>query len=91
MCSRGEDHASRRIGNGPGWRPEAAAPVAAGDGPERCVAAAGNGRLVAGEAIEGGVGRVIEPAEGEMACGEFGPGRLPEPQEITDRVSDLLA
>ncbi len=23
--------------------------------------------------------RVIEPAEGEMACGEFGPGRLPEP------------
>jgi phosphopantothenoylcysteine decarboxylase/phosphopantothenate--cysteine ligase len=26
--------------------------------------------------------RVIPPAEGEMACGEFGPGRLPEPQEI---------
>jgi phosphopantothenoylcysteine decarboxylase/phosphopantothenate--cysteine ligase len=28
--------------------------------------------------------KVIEPAEGEMACGEFGPGRLPEPQAIID-------
>jgi len=28
--------------------------------------------------------RVIEPAEGEMACGEHGPGRLPEPQDIMD-------
>src|SRR5215218_11297958 len=26
--------------------------------------------------------RVIEPAEGDMACGEYGPGRLPEPVEI---------
>ena len=34
--------------------------------------------------------RVIEPAEGEMACGEFGPGRLPEPKEIMDRIADLL-
>jgi phosphopantothenoylcysteine decarboxylase/phosphopantothenate--cysteine ligase len=34
--------------------------------------------------------RVIEPAEGEMACGEFGPGRLPEPQQIVDCVADLL-
>jgi phosphopantothenoylcysteine decarboxylase/phosphopantothenate--cysteine ligase len=25
---------------------------------------------------------VIEPAEGDMACGEYGPGRLPEPIEI---------
>jgi phosphopantothenoylcysteine decarboxylase/phosphopantothenate--cysteine ligase len=31
--------------------------------------------------------RVIEPAEGEMACGEFGPGRLPEPQQIMDWLS----
>ena len=30
-----------------------------------------------------GVG-VIDPAEGEMACGEFGPGRLPEAQDIFD-------
>ena len=28
--------------------------------------------------------KLIEPAEGEMACGEFGPGRLPEPQDIMD-------
>jgi phosphopantothenoylcysteine decarboxylase/phosphopantothenate--cysteine ligase len=28
--------------------------------------------------------KVIDPAEGEMACGEFGPGRLPEPQAILD-------
>jgi len=34
--------------------------------------------------------RVIEPAEGEMACGEFGPGRLPEPQQIVDQIADLL-
>jgi phosphopantothenoylcysteine decarboxylase/phosphopantothenate--cysteine ligase len=34
--------------------------------------------------------RVIDPAEGEMACGEFGPGRLPEPQDIVDQLSDLL-
>lgn len=35
--------------------------------------------------------RIISPAEGEMACGEFGPGRLPEPQDILDQLSDLLA
>jgi phosphopantothenoylcysteine decarboxylase/phosphopantothenate--cysteine ligase len=34
--------------------------------------------------------RVIDPAEGEMACGEFGPGRLPEPQQIVDAIGDLL-
>jgi phosphopantothenoylcysteine decarboxylase/phosphopantothenate--cysteine ligase len=34
--------------------------------------------------------RVIEPAEGEMACGEYGPGRLPEPQEILGAIGDLL-
>jgi phosphopantothenoylcysteine synthetase/decarboxylase len=33
--------------------------------------------------VDDGV-RVIEPAEGEMACGEHGPGRLPEPQAIFD-------
>src|SRR5690349_1242856 len=37
--------------------------------------------------------RVIEPAEGEMACGEFGPGRLPEPQDIITWLNqnELLA
>jgi len=34
--------------------------------------------------------RVIDPAEGEMACGEFGPGRLPEPQDIVDQLADVL-
>jgi phosphopantothenoylcysteine decarboxylase/phosphopantothenate--cysteine ligase len=34
--------------------------------------------------------QVIEPAEGDMACGEFGPGRLPEPQEIMAQLADLL-
>ena len=28
--------------------------------------------------------RIIDPDEGEMACGEYGPGRLPEPQAIVD-------
>lgn len=34
--------------------------------------------------------RLIEPVEGEMACGEFGPGRLPEPAQIMDQLSDFL-
>jgi phosphopantothenoylcysteine decarboxylase/phosphopantothenate--cysteine ligase len=28
--------------------------------------------------------QVIEPDEGEMACGEYGPGRLPEPPAILE-------
>jgi phosphopantothenoylcysteine decarboxylase/phosphopantothenate--cysteine ligase len=27
---------------------------------------------------------ILDPDEGEMACGEFGPGRLPEPEAILD-------
>lgn len=34
--------------------------------------------------------RVIDPAEGEMACGEFGPGRLAEPADILEQLGDLL-
>ena len=30
---------------------------------------------------------VIDPDEGEMACGEYGPGRLPEPPAIIDWLS----
>jgi phosphopantothenoylcysteine decarboxylase/phosphopantothenate--cysteine ligase len=30
---------------------------------------------------------VIDPDEGEMACGEFGPGRLPEPEAIVQWLS----
>jgi phosphopantothenoylcysteine decarboxylase/phosphopantothenate--cysteine ligase len=35
--------------------------------------------------------RIIEPADGDMACGEHGPGRLPEPQDVMEQLSDLLA
>jgi phosphopantothenoylcysteine decarboxylase/phosphopantothenate--cysteine ligase len=34
---------------------------------------------------------VMEPDEGEMACGEYGPGRLPEPQAIKDAIDTALA
>ncbi len=34
---------------------------------------------------------VIEPDEGEMACGEYGPGRLPEPEAIKQAVAAALA
>ncbi|MDB5694044.1 MAG: coaBC [Alphaproteobacteria bacterium] len=34
---------------------------------------------------------IIEPAEGEMACGEYGPGRLPEPEAILVEVKKLLS
>jgi phosphopantothenoylcysteine decarboxylase/phosphopantothenate--cysteine ligase len=33
---------------------------------------------------------VMEPDVGPMACGEFGPGRLPEPQRIADEIRRLL-
>ncbi len=34
---------------------------------------------------------VLDPDEGAMACGEFGPGRLPEPPFVWDRMEALLA
>src|SRR3954452_9554571 len=37
---------------------------------------------------DGGV--VIEPDEGEMACGEYAPGRLPEPDTIVAEIAKLL-
>src|SRR4029450_8404708 len=33
---------------------------------------------------------VLEPDEGPMACGEFGPGRLPEPVDILKRLRELF-
>ncbi|HEX4737835.1 MAG TPA: bifunctional phosphopantothenoylcysteine decarboxylase/phosphopantothenate synthase [Allosphingosinicella sp.] len=33
---------------------------------------------------------VLEPDEGEMACGEYGPGRLPEPDRIVAEIAKLL-
>ena len=35
-------------------------------------------------------GTVIEPDEGPMACGEYGPGRLPEPTEIVKQLGSML-
>jgi phosphopantothenoylcysteine decarboxylase/phosphopantothenate--cysteine ligase len=34
---------------------------------------------------------VLEPDEGPMACGEYGPGRLPEPVAIADAIDRMLA
>jgi phosphopantothenoylcysteine decarboxylase/phosphopantothenate--cysteine ligase len=34
---------------------------------------------------------VVEPDEGEMACGEYGPGRLPEPERILAAIQARLA
>jgi phosphopantothenoylcysteine decarboxylase / phosphopantothenate---cysteine ligase len=33
---------------------------------------------------------VMEPDEGAMACGEFGPGRLPEPSDVAARICAML-
>lgn len=33
---------------------------------------------------------VMEPDEGEMACGEYGPGRLPEPERILAEIKRML-
>ena len=33
---------------------------------------------------------ILEPDEGDMACGEYGPGRLPEPDDIMARVAPML-
>ncbi|MEA3014887.1 MAG: phosphopantothenoylcysteine decarboxylase / phosphopantothenate---cysteine ligase [Sphingomonadales bacterium] len=33
---------------------------------------------------------VVEPDEGEMACGEYGPGRLPEPEAILAAIEAVL-
>jgi phosphopantothenoylcysteine decarboxylase/phosphopantothenate--cysteine ligase len=34
--------------------------------------------------------RVMQPEEGEMACGEFGAGRLPEPELVWLEIADAL-
>jgi phosphopantothenoylcysteine decarboxylase/phosphopantothenate--cysteine ligase len=33
---------------------------------------------------------ILEPDEGPMACGEYGPGRLPEPTDILERITPML-
>ena len=42
-------------------------------------------------ALRGDGVMVMEPDEGAMACGEFGPGRLPEPSVILARIEQILA
>jgi phosphopantothenoylcysteine decarboxylase/phosphopantothenate--cysteine ligase len=39
--------------------------------------------------VQAGV-RVMQPEEGEMACGEFGAGRLPEPEAVWLEIADAL-
>ena len=34
--------------------------------------------------------QVMEPDDGEMACGEYGKGRLPEPEAIAEEIARLL-
>ena len=34
--------------------------------------------------------RVMQPEEGEMACGEYGAGRLPEPEMVWLEIADML-
>ncbi len=33
---------------------------------------------------------VLNPGEGELACGDYGPGRFPDPPYIMERILDLL-
>jgi phosphopantothenoylcysteine decarboxylase/phosphopantothenate--cysteine ligase len=35
--------------------------------------------------------RVLDPDEGDMACGEYGPGRLPEPAALLEAIEAELA
>jgi len=35
--------------------------------------------------------RVLDPAEGHLACGSYGPGRLPETEEIIGAIGESLA
>lgn len=42
------------------------------------------------EVLRGRGVTVMEPDEGEMACGEFGPGRLPEVERIADAIDAAL-
>jgi phosphopantothenoylcysteine decarboxylase/phosphopantothenate--cysteine ligase len=34
---------------------------------------------------------ILDPDEGEMACGEYGPGRLPEPERILEAIRACFA
>ncbi len=42
------------------------------------------------EMLRAGGVEIMDPDEGQMACGEFGPGRLPEPVAVWRRIAVLL-
>lgn len=42
------------------------------------------------EWLRGAGVQVMQPDSGEMACGEFGPGRLPDPQAVWAQIADIL-
>jgi phosphopantothenoylcysteine decarboxylase/phosphopantothenate--cysteine ligase len=42
------------------------------------------------ETLRGDGIHILEPASGAMACGEYGKGRLPEPEEILVEIERLL-
>jgi phosphopantothenoylcysteine decarboxylase/phosphopantothenate--cysteine ligase len=57
-----------------------------------------NVRMWQHEAVKRNVARlradgitILDPDEGEMACGEYGPGRLPEPEAIYAAIEAALA
>lgn len=41
--------------------------------------------------LEGDGYKLLEPEEGELACGTYGAGRLPEPAYIADRLTHALS
>lgn len=43
------------------------------------------------ETLRGDGITVMDPDEGAMACGEFGPGRLPDPAQIADKIEAMLS
>lgn len=43
------------------------------------------------EVLRGDGVTVLEPDEGSMACGEYGPGRLPEPAAILAAIEEALS
>ena len=40
--------------------------------------------------LEGDGVEVVGPNDGDMACGEFGPGRMAEPAEIVEKIETML-
>jgi phosphopantothenoylcysteine decarboxylase len=61
------------------------------------LAPAMNSRMWANPIVQGNVRRLgkfgfhfVEPAEGYLACGAFGPGRMAEPETILEAVARLL-